>query len=154
MGKIVFPLLTAIALTTSVLMPASVTHAAEGSIVVVVANPSSLTAGESAVVQRWTGAGLTVSHVDDDTVTSAAVANAALVFVSQSASSNAAAVKSLNNVAVPVWVAKPYLLDDFGFTGAVAGTDYGDSGRSDADHRVSESSDCCRVLRDGDVPGK
>ena len=91
MGKIVFPLLTAIALTTSVLMPASVTHAAEGSIVVVVANPSSLTAGESAVVQRWTGAGLTVSHVDDDTVSSAAVSGASLVFVSQSASSNVAA---------------------------------------------------------------
>jgi len=32
--------------------------------------------------------------------------------------------------AVPVWVAKPYLFDDFGLTGRVAGTDYGDKAGS------------------------
>ncbi len=97
-----------------------------GSVVMVVANPAGLTSGEARISQRWEANGFGVTRIDDDTVTAGADLGASLVFVSQSASSNSAAVKSLSNVAVPVWVAKPYLFDDFGITGAVAGSDYGD----------------------------
>ena len=90
----------------------------------VVAAPSSLTAGEQAVSGRLTSHGYTVTTADDDTVTPAQAAGTSLVLISQSASSTAAAVKSLAAVTVPVWVAKPWLFPVFGLTGT-AGTDYG-----------------------------
>ena len=37
----------------------------------------------------------------------------------------AQATNVLRNLAVPIWVAKPYLFDDFGLTGTVEGVDYG-----------------------------
>jgi len=67
-----------------------------------------------------------VTVADDDTVASSQAAASSFVLVSQSSSSNAAAVKSLAAVAVPVWVAKPYLFDDFGLTGPTPGADYFD----------------------------
>lgn len=99
---------------------------AAGQALFVVAAPGAPTAGESAVRTRLAAAGYTVVLADDDTVTPAQAGGSTFVLVSQSASSNAAAVKALAAVAVPVWVAKPYLFDDFGLTGTLAGTDYGD----------------------------
>jgi hypothetical protein len=122
-AAVVTALLFAVA---SSVVGASPSAAAGGEVVYVVANPAALTAGENAVRARLAGAGYTVTPADDDTVGPAATAGAALVIVGQSSSSNSAAVKSLAPVGVPVWVAKPYLFDDFGLTGRTAGTDYGD----------------------------
>ncbi|MBA3252466.1 MAG: hypothetical protein H0T66_19685 [Geodermatophilaceae bacterium] len=91
-----------------------------------VAAPTTPTAGEGAVRARLAGAGYTVVLADDDTVTAGQAAGSAFVLVAQSSSSNAPAVKALAGVAIPVWVAKPYLFDDFGLTLGAASTDYGD----------------------------
>ncbi|MBA3252465.1 MAG: alkaline phosphatase family protein [Geodermatophilaceae bacterium] len=104
----------------------TVQAAAARSVLFVVATPGTPTAGESAVRNRLAGSGYTVTLADDNTVTPAAAAGAAFVLVGQSVNANLAAVKSLTGLALPVWVAKPYLFDDFGLTGPVAGTDYAD----------------------------
>ncbi|MDQ3464540.1 MAG: alkaline phosphatase family protein [Actinomycetota bacterium] len=101
-----------------------------GEVLLVVANPAALTAGENAIRSRLSGSGFTVSAVDDNAVSAAQAAGKSFVLVSQSTNANLATVKSLAGVAVPVWVAKPYLFDDFGLTGRVAGTDYGDKAGS------------------------
>jgi hypothetical protein len=107
-----------------VVAPASAGAAASG-VLMVVATPATPTAGEVAVRNRLVADGYTVTLADDDTVTVAATAGMALVVVSQSSSSNSAAVRSLAGIAVPVWVAKPFLLPTFGLTTS-ATTDYGD----------------------------
>ena len=95
-----------------------------------VASPTAPTTAETAVRNRLIAAGNTVTMADDDTVTTAAAAGKVLVIIGQTSSSNSAAVKSLASVAVPIWVAKPFLFDDFGLTGRVSGTDYGDKAAS------------------------
>jgi hypothetical protein len=104
--------------------------AATGDVLFVVASPTALTNGENAVRNRLVSLGNTVTLADDNTVSPAAAAGKVLVVIGQSSSSNSAQVKSLAPVAVPVWVAKPFLFDDFGLTGRTSGTDYGDTSGS------------------------
>lgn len=97
-----------------------------GDVLLVVAAPAALTGGENAVVGRLTASGFTVTVADDNAVSATQTTGKSFVLVGQSTNANLASVKSLAGVSVPVWVAKPYLFDDFGLTGPVAGTDYGD----------------------------
>lgn len=129
-------LVAAVTMVVPALVAPAAATAATGDVLFVVASPTAPTTGESAVRTRLINGGNTVTMADDDTVAPAAAAGRVLVIVAQSASSNSAAVKSLASVAVPVWVAKPYLFDDFGLTGRTAGTDYGD--RSGAQLTISD----------------
>lgn len=113
------------AVATVVIGPPVGGAAASGDVLMVVAAPGALTSGEVAVRTRMTSAGYTVRVADDDTVTAAETAGTAFVLITQSPSSNAGAVKALAGLAVPIWVAKPYLFDDFGLTG-VTTSEYGD----------------------------
>ena len=129
-GRVLRILVAALmAAVPALVVPASAA-AATGQVLFVVASPSAPTTGETAVRNRLVAAGNTVTVADDDTVTAAAAADKILVIIGQTANSNAAGVKSLASVAVPIWVAKPFLFDDFGLTGRVAGTDYGDKAGS------------------------
>jgi len=118
------------AVTGVALAPVAAPAQAAGPVLLIVAAPTALTSGETAVRARLTGAGYTVTLADDNTVSQAQAAGSVFVLVAQSTSSNVAAVKSLATVEVPIWVAKPYLFDDFGLTGTVAGTDYADKAGS------------------------
>jgi hypothetical protein len=101
-------------------------NAAPGSVLLVVATPSLPTATESALTSRLQAAGRTVTLADDDTVTAAQAAASSFALISSSVSSNSAnVVTQLSGSAKPVWVAKPYLLDNFGLTGPAAESDYG-----------------------------
>jgi hypothetical protein len=90
----------------------------------VVANPQATTEAERLVQTRLLTNGYEVAWADDNTVTTAATTDRSFVLVSQSVGETPA-VKGLRNIAVPVWLAKPYLFDDFGVTGTKAGTDFG-----------------------------
>ena len=79
---------------------------------------------ENVIAQRLTSGGYDVTFADDNTVTAADTSGKAFVLVAQSTAA-AQATNVLRNRAVPVWVAKPYLFDDFGLTGTVEGVDYG-----------------------------
>ena len=102
----------------------TVSNNSAGVIVVVVADPTSLQAGEDAMVTELEGLGYTVSVVDDGVVTAGSVTGSALVILSSTVNANLIKDK-LADVPEPVWVAKPYLLDDMRMTGTAAGTDYG-----------------------------
>ncbi len=99
-------------------------HAATGSVVVVVKSPGAPSAGESAVRARLVAAGHAVTLADDNAVVAADVASADLVLISSTVSDSVLGSR-LAGVSVPVWVAKPYLLDNYGLAGAGAGTAYG-----------------------------
>jgi Big-like domain-containing protein/type I phosphodiesterase/nucleotide pyrophosphatase len=93
-------------------------------VLMVVAAPANRTAAENLVAQRLTTAGHDVTFADDNTVTAADTADKAFVLVAQSTAA-VQATNVLRNLAVPIWVAKPYLFDDFGLTGTAEGVDYG-----------------------------
>src|SRR5690348_14854277 len=77
-------------------------------VLVVVADTGAFTPAENLITQRLTIAGYDVTTVNDELVTTADTAHKAFVLLAQSVSSpNATNV--LRDVAVPVWVAKPYL---------------------------------------------
>ena len=59
-------------------------------------------------------------------MTPATATGAELVVVSSSVASNVVG-STFRDVGVPVWMAKPYLLDDMGMTGTAAGADYGNA---------------------------
>ncbi len=102
-------------------------HAASadpGTVMLVVKSPNSLTAGDAAVQARLVAAGHTVSRADDNTVTAAQAAAVDLVIVSSSVVDTVLESR-LVGVPTPTLIAKPYLLDNYGLTGPVAGTDYG-----------------------------
>jgi len=93
-------------------------------VLVVVANTGNFTPAENLITQRLTIAGYDVTTVNDELVTTADTDHKAFVLLAQSVSSpNATNV--LRNVAVPVWVAKPYLFPDFGLTGPTENVDFG-----------------------------
>ncbi|GAA3181375.1 hypothetical protein GCM10010531_39460 [Blastococcus jejuensis] len=125
-GRLLRMLMVAVTMLAPALVAPAAATAATGDVLLVVAAPTAPTTGESAVRTRLIDGGNTVTLADDDTVTPGAAAGKVLVIIGQSVNSNAAAVKSLASVTVPVWVAKPYLLDDYGLTGRTGGTDYGD----------------------------
>ena len=120
-----------------------------GTVVMVVANPSSLIAGEVAVRNRLTNDGFSVSVIDDNLVTAADANGTAFVFVSSTADANTLRAR-LRDVPQPVWMAKPYLLDDMLMTGPAADVDYGNvvhSLRRDHQRRPSAGG---RAERHGD----
>ena len=86
--------------------------------------PAALIDGETAVRNRLTSSGYTVTVVDDGAVTAAQANGTAFVFISSNV--NAATVGTkLRDVVQPVWTAKPYLFDDMRMTGTGAEVDYG-----------------------------
>ncbi len=95
-----------------------------GVVVLVVGNPAALSSGDVAVVARFEALGSVVTLVDDNDATAGSATGADVVVVSSTANSNLLKT-AFKSVAIPVWVSKPYLLDDMGMTGTSAGTDYG-----------------------------
>ncbi len=83
-----------------------------------------MSSGDAAVVARFESLGAVVTLVDDNEATGASATGADLVVVSSTANSNVLG-STFKSVAIPVWVSKPWLLDDMGMTGTSAGTDYG-----------------------------
>jgi hypothetical protein len=114
--------------TTSAAVPVTVEEAATptGEVLFVVANATTLNAGETAVRNRLTGLGFPVVVADDNTVSNAQAAGKAFVLVSQTVTSSGANIRALATLAVPAWLAKPAYFDDFGLTGGVSGTDFAD----------------------------
>ena len=98
--------------------------AADATVLVVVGNPAALTAGDRAVVDRFSGLGLTPSLADDRLVTAADAAAHTMVYVAQSSTPTLAAVRGIGSAPVPLWVADTHLFDDYGLTGPDPGTDY------------------------------
>ena len=93
-------------------------------VLMVVANPAALLAGETAVRNRLIGSGYLVTVVDDNVAVVADANGKAFVLLSSSITVNSVAA-TFRNVTIPVWVAKPYFFDDFGMTGPTADVDYG-----------------------------
>ncbi len=100
-----------------------------GVVVLVVGNPASLSSGDAAVVARFESLGAVVTLVDDNDATAGSATGADVVVVSSTANSNVLG-STFKSVAIPVWVSKPWLLDDMGMTGTSAGTDYGTASAS------------------------
>ncbi len=98
-------------------------------VVLVVANPAGLGSGEVAVRDRLVGLGAVVTIVDDNAATAATATGAELVVVSSSVASSVVAA-TFRDVSAPVWMAKPFLLDDMGMTGVAANIDYGTTSAS------------------------
>jgi hypothetical protein len=92
--------------------------------------------------------GYTVTLVDDSAATSGDAAGASFVLIASSISSYTLG-NTFAGVSQPVWVAKPWSLDDMGMTGTAPGTDYGIT-RS-AFITVAEPGHPLAALLDGDV---
>lgn len=100
-------------------------HAAPGGpVVMVVGNESAPAAGDVAVRGRLESLGHVVNLVDDSAVEASVADGAALVLVTSSVSS-AAVGSTFRDVPEPVWVAKPWVLDDMAMTGPQGNVDYG-----------------------------
>ena len=110
--------------TASSAVGVTVDNGAPASVVMVVSNPASLTSGDAAVFGHLLGAGYEVRLLDDGLATPADADGAAFVFIASSIHSYTLG-NTFTDVAVPVWVAKPWLLDDMDMTGTAGGTDYG-----------------------------
>ncbi len=89
-----------------------------GNVVMVVGVPSRLIRGEVAVVDRLSVSGYTVAAVDDNAVQASDADGAAFVMVMSTIDSRVLGSK-LRDVPHPVWVAKPYALDDMLMTRAM-----------------------------------
>lgn len=89
----------------------------------VVGAPATLTPGEAAVRSRLLGAGYQVVVADDSAVTLADTTGKAFALVSSGVDSGAFGIR-LRTATIPIWIAKPYLFDDYGLTGTRAGLDY------------------------------
>ena len=94
------------------------------SVVMVVGDPGAVGAGDAAVRDRLESLGFTVSVIDDNGVTAAAAAGSSFVIIASTVSSWAVG-SAFRDVAEPVWVAKPWSLDDMALTGPVPDSDYG-----------------------------
>ncbi|MCP3997623.1 MAG: hypothetical protein GY722_21570 [bacterium] len=110
--------------TASSQVSVTVDNGAPPFVVMVVSNPASLTTGDSAVYGHLAGAGYNVQLLDDGVATAADANGAAFVFVASSIHSYTLG-DTFADVAGPVWVAKPWLLDDMNMTGPAGGIDYG-----------------------------
>ena len=89
----------------------------------VVGASTALTPGEAAVRARMVASGYQVVVVDDAALTAADATGKAFALVSSNVDSTTVGTK-LRGVSIPVWIAKPYLFDDYGLTGTRAGVDY------------------------------
>lgn len=92
-------------------------------VVFVVGNPSNLSAGDEAIQERLETLGFTVAVVDDNDAVSADANGAAFVLVASSVNSSVVG-DTFYGVDEPVWMAKPWALDDMGMTGTASG-DFG-----------------------------
>jgi hypothetical protein len=90
---------------------------------------SYLAAVDVAIRDRLLAGGYTVDLIDDNAATAGDAVGVSFVYLSSSINSTVVGDK-FAAVAAPVWVAKPWSLDDMGMTGASAGTDFGTT-RSD-----------------------
>lgn len=104
-----------------------VSYSAVERALLVVANPSSLTATEEAVRDRLASRYWTVSVADDTGITAAQADGKELVVISDSAT-EASVGPVFTATPVPVLTWKASIYDDLGMTGAVAGTDFGTDG--------------------------
>lgn len=102
----------------------TVSNSSPAAVLMVVSNPAALTSGDTAVRDRLVAAGYAVNTVDDSAVTAGDAAGAAFVYISSSVNSGAVGSKFVS-APQPVWVAKPWLLDNMKMTGTAAGPDYG-----------------------------
>jgi RHS repeat-associated protein len=96
-------------ITSTLAIPASKTA------LFVVDNPASLNTADTAIRSHLQGLGYTVTVADDDLVASSDATGKTLVFISATSLSGSINTK-LRNVAVPVIVCEPYMLDDMGMT--------------------------------------
>ena len=94
------------------------------SVTLVVGEPSALTPGDAAVRSRLLSTGSSVTVVDDNTVTAAAVEATTYTIITSSVTESVLGSR-LADVAKPLWVAKPYLFDNYGLTGPTGEVDYG-----------------------------
>ena len=89
-----------------------------------VGSPAALTPGDAAVRARLQAAGHTVVVADDNTVTVEAAAATTFVMITSSVTDSV--LKSrLSGLSTPIWVAKPYLFDNYGLAGPTGEVDYG-----------------------------
>ena len=92
-----------------------------------VAGAVPVSSGDAAVVSQLQSLGLTVTVVKDSVSTSASATGKELVVISDSVAPGKVGNK-FTQVAVPVLAFEPWVYDDLGMTGTVAGTDFGRSG--------------------------
>lgn len=102
-----------------------------------VGDPGTLHEGDELVAGRIRSRGGIVTVIDADQISEDTAAEMDLVIVSSTASS-AVVGSRLYGVTTPVWIAKPWSLDDMGMTGPIAGTDFGTLSGSTV-HLVDES---------------
>lgn len=94
-----------------------------GSVLFVVGN-TTLNAADTAIQQRLTALGFSVTLRKDSASTSADATGKKLVVISSTVTSTSVNTK-FKTAAVPVLSWEPSLADDFGMTGTVSGTNYG-----------------------------
>jgi hypothetical protein len=100
------------------------TGSSAGVVVLVVADATALTNAEGEIEERLTADGYDVVARDDATVAPADLEAAAFGLVSSTVGSVVLGDR-LAGVSVPLWIAKPYLFDEYGMTGPDAEADYG-----------------------------
>ena len=100
----------------------TLTYVKSPKVLFVVGNSASL-GPDQAVKTHLAQQGYTVTVVDDSAATAASATGFSVVLVSSSVATSLGA--TFRDVAVPVVIWKPYLLDDMLMTGAVTNTDYG-----------------------------
>ena len=108
----------------------TVDNAAAGFVTMIVGNAATLSSSDTALRDRFAGNGYVVAVVDDNNATLADASGASFVYISSSVNSNVLRA-TFAPAAVPVWVAKPWSLDDMGMTATVSGTDYGTTSASE-----------------------
>ncbi len=118
--------------TASDAISVTVDNAAAGVVLYVVGNPSSITSGAAAVIDRLEADGYVVTVIDDNVVTAADAAGTSFVIIGSSTNSSAVGTKFVG-VAQPVWNAKPWNFDDMGYTGTTSGVDFGSSSSTTID---------------------
>jgi acyl-CoA thioesterase I len=90
-----------------------------------------VSSGDAAVINQLEALGEVVTVVKDSASTTGHAGGKDLVVISDSVAPGKVNNK-FTQVAVPVLVFEPYLYDNLGMTGAVAGTDFGGSGLQDS----------------------
>jgi lysophospholipase L1-like esterase len=97
-----------------------------GGALFVVGTPAAMSAADTAILNRLTGLGLTVTVADDDSVQASAATGKSVVLISASVLPDKIGNK-FAGTAVPLVTWEGGLYDDLGMTGSVLGTDLGES---------------------------
>jgi len=92
-----------------------------------VAGAVPVSSGDASAIGQLQSLGLTVTVVKDSASTTASATGKDLVVISDSVAPGKVGSK-FTQVAIPVLAFEPYVYDDMGMTGTVAGTDFGRSG--------------------------